>query len=154
MHSLAVAVGFGLIACLAPGRGAAQAPGRIDAPAVTATATVAEALVGHWVGHFYVADARTDFSRVDVSFLFTDHGVVRVTRPPFGAYGVFHGQPFNGFANYMVFGDSIMLSMHGTGHPILFTGARVTGDRLEFVLPDDDSRGYLAKGGFILTRQP
>jgi hypothetical protein len=70
------------------------------------------------------------------------------------AYGTGHGPPFTGFANYMVFGDNIMWSLHGTGYPIVFTGARVTGDRLEFALPVEDSGGYFAKGGFVLRRQP
>ena len=57
------------------------------------------------------------------------------------------------FANYLVFGDSVALSMHGSGYPVVLIGVRITGDTLEFVIPKDVAAGGLVEGGYRLTRQ-
>jgi len=126
---------------------ATQLAGRVDAPA--AAVPLQDALVGEWRGSLYMADARTDFLRVDVALRFSASGVVRVER---GSIPSNPGQNI-AFANYLVFGDNVMLSLHGTGYPIELVGARITNDTLEFAIPKEVSYVSLVEGGYRLTRQ-
>lgn len=130
---------------------ATQLAGRVDAPATAPP--LQDALVGDWRGSLYVADFRTDFNRVDVAFRFSASGVVRIERGPYRTSGVSRPVQDIVFANYLVFGDNVALSMHGTGYPVEFTGVRITGDTLEFAIPKEVATGGLVEGGYRLTRQ-
>lgn len=126
---------------------ATQLAGRIDAPA--AAPPLQDALVGEWRGSLYKADVRTDFTRVDVALRFSASGVVRIERGPYP------GRPLQDIvpANYLVFGDNVALSMHGSGYPVELVGVRITGDTLEFAIPKEVATGGLVEGGYRLTRQ-
>jgi len=126
---------------------ATQLAGRVDAPA--AAVPLQDALVGEWRGSLYMADARTDFLRVDVALRFSASGVVRIER---GSIPTNPGQNI-GFADYLVFGDNVMLSLHGPGYPIALVGARITNDTLEFAIPKEVAYVGLVEGGYRLTRQ-
>lgn len=142
-----VVAGMAVVPCVA----SAQMAGRIDAPVVRATAApLSEAIVGDWQGYMYVADAATDFRRVAVSFRITDHGVLRYTRGPTQSRPV----EDTNFANFLVFGDQIVMNHYGSSFALVLVGVKVTGDQMEFVIPaGTPQNGTLDVGGFRLTRQ-
>jgi hypothetical protein len=150
--------GVFVLATTLAGAGAAwgQAAGKIDPPvavtAVTATRPLAEAIVGTWSGFMYCADRRRDFVRVEITFRFTDYGIAQYTRGPLDCGGLADsGGTMD--ANFLTFGDSIVLSQHGTGFPVVLVGVRVEGDGLEFAIGKEVAMGPLREGGFKLTRQ-
>lgn len=130
-----------------------QKAGWIDAPIVK-TASVADDLVGDWRGTLYMADPTRDFARIEVTFRFTNYGVLRFTRGPITGGPVVRPIEDTGFADYKVVGNSVILSLHGSGFPLELVGVQATGNSLEFVIPKEVALGgTLVEGGYVLTRQ-
>jgi hypothetical protein len=134
---------------------AGQIAGHVDNSHST-TVPLSEAIVGNWHGTLYVADPRQNFGRVDIELQITGHGILRYRRGPYTALGVARPVEDVGIGDYMVIGDSVLLSQHTPfAFQLTLPGVRVTGEKLEFVISPggDGGSGTLIPGGYVPTRR-
>jgi hypothetical protein len=106
-----------------------------NAQAVTAPAPVplSSAIVGDWKGLAVTGgDAQHNFNTAELTMRFTAYGIAFVTRGPMKITGgPTQTVPISFKADYLVLGNSIIMSTHGDGQIVQMTGLVVTDDTFE-----------------------
>jgi hypothetical protein len=119
-------VGVGLLAATLGVGAAAQ----VSAPAPD-PAPLSKSIVGLWRGDALYCDNRTTFGRTSVEMRFNDYGTVTVRRGPYSGCGI--GRPLHDSftGDYLVVGNSVIISMHQTPGIVTIPGITITGDQWE-----------------------